>query len=419
LSVLMGVACAQTPTETPEQPSNAPTLTYYLDRAREMSPAAAAAKSRSDAARATADGAGSLPDPSVTYGYYFEDVQTKVGPQVARFGVRQMIPLFGKRGLAKSAANHGADAADARTRAAILDVQVGVARAYAEYAYLGRAVAVTQERVHLFESLEEVVREAYAAGNAPYRDLMSAHISLAEMRDELASRLDKRAAVSSMLAAAVGLPDDPELPWPASVPDVSPVSEEDALARFRAGSPDLQQLDSNVAMARDKRSLAVRGYLPDLTLGVDYIVTDEAPAPVEGSGEDPIIGMATLSVPLWLGKHSADVRAANAALTASERERENTENRLTAALRSTLYDVGDARRRVALYRDTIIPDAKQSLAATDAAYRAGSADFDALIMAHQTVLAYQLALERARADVLIGSAELARRTGTDLGDALE
>jgi len=84
---------------------------------------------------------------------------------------------------------------------------------------------------------------------------------------------------------------------------------------------------------------------------------------------------------------------------------------LIAELRMTEFEYEDASRRVALYEERLVPAAEQSVAAADAAYRGGTADFDALVAAHEAALEFELALARARADALIAEAELARLVG--------
>jgi outer membrane protein TolC len=403
----------------PAEPESG-TLAHYLREAIKLSPAADEAAHRREAAEARADLAGALPDPAVTYGHYFQEVETRVGPQVARFGVRQVIPLFGKRGLARDIAESRAEAESARYTAATLDVEVDVTRAYAEYAYVTRAREIVAERLMFLRSLEEVVRRMYSDGERSYGDLMDARIALARMEDALASSSARIAVASARLAAAVGLPDDVHLPLADSMPDVGRIEEEDALRLFERMSPDLRMLDAEVEAAGKARTLAGRAYLPDLTLGVDYVRTDEAAAPVRGSGDDPIIGMATISLPLWLGKNRAGVRAAEAELAAAERRRDQRAGELVADLRLALFELADARRRVELYSERIIPAAEQSLDSTQTAYAAGGADFRSVVDGHDEVLESRLALERARADVLIWSAEVTRRAGgMDLGHEAE
>ena len=165
--------------------------------------------------------------------------------------------------------------------------------------------------------------------------------------------------------------------------------------------------------AGHERSLAGRSYFPDLTVGIDYIETDEALMPVEDSGKDPLIGVASITVPLWFGKHRGEVKRATAALEAAERTSEQRALTLVAELRTAEFKLDDALRRVALYEERVVPAAEQSVEAAEASYRAGTADFDALVTAHEMALESQLSLARARAEALTAAARLARLAGDD------
>ena len=387
------------------------TLTAYLSLAADSSPAIAAAEARYDVALARARRVGGLPDPVVSYGHYFEEVETRVGPQVYRFGVRQRLPWFGKLSLARDAARERAAAEGERLRATRLDVAASVTKAFADHAYLGRAIEVTEERLSLLRSLDAVVRSEYSAGNASYGDVMKAQIGLARTEDSLASLLARRRASSSRLAAAVGMREEQELPLPGEIPVADHSVEPRETPSFRERSPDLLSLEHLQEAARYERRLAGRAYFPDLTVGVDYISTDDAPLPMADSGKDPLIGVASISVPLWFGKHAAAVRQSASALDATERMTEQRTIELIAELRMTEFEYEDASRRVALYEERLVPAAEQSVAAADAAYRGGTADFDALVAAHEAALEFELALARARADALIAEAELARLVG--------
>ena len=389
------------------------TLASYLRLAEQSSPAIAAASARYDAARAKVGRAGGLPDPVLSYGHYFDEVETRVGPQVYRLGVRQRLPWFGKLSLAERAEGERAAAESERLRAARLDVALSVTRAFADYAYLGRAIEVTEERLSLLGVLDAVVRSSYSSGKASYADVMKAQIGLARAEDSLASLLARRGAASSRLAAAVGMRDPGELPLPEMMPDATHPGASREAALFEGQSPDLLALRHETEAAQYERRLAGRAYFPDLTIGIDYIATDDALMPVEDSGKDPLIGVASISLPLWFGKHAAAVRQADSALDARERMAEQRAIELIAELRMSEFELDDATRRVSLYADRLVPAAAQSVAATDAAYRAGTADFDALVAAHEAALEFELALARSRADALIAAAELVRLTGSD------
>ena len=385
----------------------------YLRAAESLSPSIGRARSGHEAALAGVEGVGWLPDPTVSYGHYFEEVETRVGPQTHRIGVRQRLPWFGKLFVAKDAARERTAAASERLRATRLDVAARVTRAFADYAYLAEAVGVTEERHLLLASLEEVTRTRYATGEASYGELMKAQISVARVEDTLASILARRATASSGLAAAVGLGDDAMLPWPDAIPDAAVPVTSGAIELLEERGPDILALEHEVEAARYDRRLAGQAFVPDLTLGVDYIATDDARMPVDESGKDALIGTASVSVPLWFGKHTAAVRQAEAVLEAMERQVEQRTHDLRVEVRRSVFELEDGARKVELYRDRLIPAALQSVEATGASYRAGGADFDALVAAHEVALEFELVLARARADLLVNTAEFARLTGDD------
>jgi len=327
--------------------------------------------------------------------------------------VRQMLPWFGKLSLAEDAARERAAAAAEMVRATRLDVAVSVTRAFADYAYHARALEITEERLTLLRSLDDVVRSEYSSGGATYGDVMKAQVGLARIQDSYESLISATPAVSARLAASVGLAGADPLPLPEWIPDPPvrmPLPEDQA---FEAHNPDLLALGHEVEAARYESELAGRSYFPDLTVGLDYIETGEALMPVEDSGKDPLIGVASLSVPLWFGKHKGEVDGARAALTAAERMKDQRTLELGADLSMAKYRLEDELRRVALYVDRIVPAAEQSVAASDASYRAGKVDFDALISAHEMALESELSLARARADALVAASRLARLMGDD------
>ena len=406
-------AAARLDTDGPDWVTGSGLLADYLRAAESLSPSIAGAQAAHEAALAGAAGAGWLPDPTVSYGHYFEQVETRVGPQTHRVGVRQRLPWFGKLLLAKGAARERAAGASERLRATRLTVAAGVTRAFADYAYLAGALRVTEERHVLLASLEEVTRTRYSTGEASYGDMMKAQISVARTEDSLASLRARRDPASARLAAAVGLGNGVLLPWPEEIPDTAAPTTSAAMEFFEEHGPDIRALGHDVEAARYERRLAGQAFVPDLTLGVDYIATDDGGMPVDESGKDPLIGTASVSVPLWFGKHSAAVRQAEATLQATERRVEQRTHDLRAEVRGSVFELEDVERRVVLYRDRLIPAALQSVAASDASYRAGAADFDALVAAHEVALEFQLMLARARADLLVETAELARLTGDD------
>jgi cobalt-zinc-cadmium efflux system outer membrane protein len=408
-----GSKTAARPTPGAFEPGETLSLEECLDAAAARSPATAAAEDAWRAAEAGIDRAGSLPDPVLGYGYYVEPVETRVGPQRERWSVRQVLPWFGVLRLRGEAARDAADAGYQRYRAAVLKLRSDVTSAYAEYAYLAEATSILERRADLAASLEAVARSRYAAGEVGFPDVSRSAIQSARLRSDLESLRSRRAPVSSRLAAAIGLEEPGLLPWPEGIVDEPPPpARDEAVDALQAGNPELLALESDVSGARRSLSLARRSVFPDLALGLEYIVTDEASMPVDDSGKDPIVVTASVSIPLWFGKHEGEMRQASARLAAAGESRDDRTKKIEADLDAALYDVSDAARRVALYRDELVPMADQSLASIEKSYSAGSAGFNDLILAEESALEFELGLARARADAMTAHARLAALLGS-------
>ncbi|MHC4150194.1 MAG: TolC family protein, partial [Planctomycetota bacterium] len=120
-----------------------------------------------------------LPDPKVTYSYFLDEVETRVGPQRQKFGIMQTFPWFGELEAQTDAASAAAKAASKRYEAEKLKLFYQVKDAFYEYAYLARAVAITSQNLELLKYFEEVARTKYMAAAGSHPDVIRAQVELA------------------------------------------------------------------------------------------------------------------------------------------------------------------------------------------------------------------------------------------------
>jgi outer membrane protein TolC len=179
-------------------------------------------------------------------------------------------------------------------------------------------------------------------------------------------------------------------------------------------SPELKGLDAAIAREELGIELAKKKGLPDLMVGVDYVVTGRAENPVADSGKDPVMVAASINLPLWRDKYRAGEREAKARQRTAVRQRQERENRLLAELELALFGMREGERRIELYRDSLIPKAEQALSVAQQAFSAGKEGFLGVIDAQRTLLEFQLARERARADLVGKVAEVERLIGGSL-----
>ena len=79
-------------------------LNQYLAVAAENNPGVKAKFNEYLAALEKVPRVGTLPDPQVSFGYFIQPVETRVGPQRAKISASQMFPWFGTLGAKRDIA---------------------------------------------------------------------------------------------------------------------------------------------------------------------------------------------------------------------------------------------------------------------------------------------------------------------------
>ncbi len=454
MSVAESARGPQSPASQPPILDGSSSLADYLQYAALSNPGLEAAFYRWKAALERVPQVTAPPDPRFTYRYFIREVETRVGPQQQGVGLAQTFPWLGKLKLRGDMAAEAARAARRNYESAKLALFHEVKDAYYEYYYLGRSIDVVQENLDLVKYLESVARVRYKTAATGHPDVIRAQVELGRLRDRLDALRDWRVPVVARLNAALNRPSYSALPLPAAIPsERMTVSDEQVLRWLAQANPELKARDHAVEEARYAIDLARKDYYPDITLGIDYTDVGSPPR-MKGQGlansgamrsisrlgggmGDPIdlysigrsfrpadrpgdagkdVWMVSLSmnVPIWRGKYAAGEREARARHLAAKSKRAERENALVAIGQRVLYEYRDAERKIGLYRNTLVPEARQSLHSTEAAFRAGASGFLDLIDAERTLLDFELSYERALSNRAQRLAELEKLVGRSI-----
>lgn len=375
------------------------TLDDYLKYAFLNNPGLKAAFNRWQAALQRIPQAKSLSDPELSFEYLIEQMDMRY-----QLSIRQMFPGFGKLRLRGYRAMAEAEAAMHEFEAVRLMLFDRVVKAFHEYQYLSSAKAITSENLQLLTDLEKVVRTRYTAGVASFSDLTKVQVERDKLANELATLQDERGSRSANLAAVLNLPIHDVLPWPKPSPPGQTTIKEDVLyGMLKDLNPELKAKDSIIARETYREKLARRSYLPDFMLGAGLMVMPG----MGGGGDERDVGiMVGITLPVWWSKYDAEIREAKAMREAVINERKELENRLKAQLRTAIFEFRDGERRIALFRESLIPKAEQALEVARQEFSTSKADFMTLIDAQRTLLEFRLMCERAVADREIALGEI-------------
>ena len=342
----------------------------------------------------------SLPDPKFTYGYFIEEVETRVGPQKNKLEIMQTFPWFGEIEARTDAAAAAAKAARKRYEAAKLKLFSEVKDVFYEYTYLARAIEIAKENLELIQHFEEVARTKYITAATGHPDVIRAQIELARLEDRLKTLEELRTPIVARLNSVLNRQSLEILPWPrkAELRAVE-ISREKMIELLRLRNPELEALDFELEAAKNRVDLAKKKFYPDVGVGVGWTDTGSAMNPgVSDSGKDPIILMFTMNLPIWREGYKAAELQAKANVRKASHQKKQAENTIIARAERSLYDFEDSDRKQKLYGDVLIPKSEELLGASETAYKAGTIDFLSLINAQQKLLEFQLYYERATTD---------------------
>ena len=409
LLLLSGGAFASTVPDTQN-------LRSLVDYALANNPEVNVARERHIGALARVPQAMALPEPKLTYRYFVNEVETRVGPQEHGIGLSQTLPWFGKRGLQGDAATEAARAAQEGIASIQNTVIAEVANAYYELFYLGRSIEIIRGNRDLVLHLERVARARYGAGAATHADVIRAQVELGIIENRLGSLKDRRAPLFARLNALLNRPTTEIFDLP-SILIFEPVlyTDDELLAKVSLHNPDLRATSFEIEAAHRQRERANKNYLPDITLGLDYIATGDARMPgVQDSGDDALSATIGLTLPIWRSKYDAGVKEADAILRQQQFKRDQQLNTFHAETVTALFKLRDAQRQIDLYEKALLPKANESLVATQRAYSTGAAPFADTIDAQRMLLNFELSFARAITDHHQARIVLEKLTGQSL-----
>lgn len=419
------------------QVGTAADLETYLEIARDGNPEIRAAGEGVRAAGARAEAAGLLPDPMVGVGLVNALVSEPLSSDdfmtMRMVQLGQRLPYPGKLGLERQIAGWELAAAEAERERVELEVVASVKRAWYELFLLDRALDVVDDNHGLLADFVSVTQARYGVGTGGQQDVLKAQVEESRLGDELVALTERRVAKVAELNALLDRPSrapvaDPMIPERverAAVPEMGtevrftaatldagggdgPIPDLAALqARAEAENPMLRAHVARIEARKAALRLAEKAALPDFDVALGY--------GQRGGREDMLLAMVSIPIPLHKGRKqdalAAGERSELASLQAMHDAMVNDLHAEVAGLRASLVE---ARDRLALLREGILPQARASLESAVAGYPVGSVDFLTLIDNQATLFRHELDYYRLLSRFAQDLADLERAVGGEV-----
>jgi cobalt-zinc-cadmium efflux system outer membrane protein len=341
----------------------------------------------------------SLPDPKLSFTSLLVPIETRTGAQLFQLGLSQMFPWFGKYRLRGEIAAKRAEALWYQIQLKRLEVVREIKVAYHEYAYFSQAIKITDENLKLLKQVEKLVQNEIQAGK-DQSHLLRVQIEIGKVENQFETFKNIRSSLSARLSSALNQKKENLLPWPQNVEAKEAEINKDTLKKlFAKNNPSLLAMVEKIAMKIKSSDLAGKQGYPDVNVGVKNFGTEKSKMMnVKDSGEDPLALGVTLVLPIDREKYKAIEDKAQADLQSTYADWGQLKNNLEAKLEHSIFKLDDSARQISLYRDTLIPRARQSYEVSLTSYKAGKISVLDLIDSERSLLKFELSYWRANSN---------------------
>ncbi len=378
-------------------------LDQLLREALNTNPEILAAQKRYEAARQRPNQESSLPDPMFSPGYASNGAPypgARLGTEPTSnigFMISQEIPGPGKRRLRGEIASKEADAEFQQYEAVRLSVMSRVKQAFHRLHHTHVALDVMDRGKDLLTRFLRISEARYSTGKAMQADIFRAQTQLSLLQTRiLRMRQDQRAA-SAEMNSLLNRPAGSPIGVPAQIPvQAITATVEEMVTKALAQSPAIRREEQRIQKSELSVNLARKQLRPDYTITAGYFNMGRMP--------DMFQFRVDIPIPIYSARKQIPAIHEQAhLLSESRRNYEAARQDLQFRLREAYAQAETSFQLLALYQDTIMPQAQLTADSSLATYGTGTGDFLSVLTNlsgtidyeeryHEEMLAYWLAV---------------------------
>jgi outer membrane protein TolC len=366
-------------------------LEHAVSEALASNPGLAAIDQRARALAHVPDQVGALPDPSLSLNManlpldsfsFTQEPMTQF-----QVGITQALPYPGKLALHVQAAEQEAGAAQADVAERSQQLTRDVKTVWWNLFYLDRALEVIARNQTLLSDVVTVAQTRYEVGRGGQQDVLLAQLELSRLRESAIRIRNMRENEATRLNVLMDRSPSGNLQLPDSVAENVPALATLEVLQQSAGHSRqvlaAQQMRKSAAETRV--DLAKTDRWPDFRVGATYGLRSGNNA--DGSDRaDFGTFMFSVNLPIHASRNqdrAVDQRSAEA--LQQQYLLHDRQNLVASEVRQASTDYQLASEQVQLFRQEILPQARQALDAMLAGYQVGRVEFLSLIRS-QTIL---------------------------------
>jgi len=279
-------------------------LQSYIQEAERNNPEIQAYELRYNIAEEKVNEVNTLPNTTVSAGYFVSEPETRTGAQRARFSISQMLPWFGTITARENYAGSMAETEFVEIAIAKRKLALSVAQSYYQLYSIRAKQDVLDENVQLLQTYERLALTSVEVGKASAVDVLRLQIRQNELQQQKEvlqeDYLAEQASFNNLLnrKESIAVEVVPEM----TIPMEDPIYNEEGLAL----NPELLKYDKLYESIEQSELLNQKESAPNIGFGLDYVPVSERPEMTfNDNGKDIVMPMVSLSIPIFNNRYSS------------------------------------------------------------------------------------------------------------------
>ena len=363
------------------------TLEEYFKIAAENNPGLLSQYKEFEAVLQKVPQVSTLPDPSLSFGYFVSPVETRVGPQKARFSLTQMFPWFG---TLKTQGDAVALMAEAKYQS-FLDAKnklyYEVSAAYFPLYELQEWMKIEERNIEILESYKTISNSKFKNGVGTLVDVLRVDIFLKESQTNLEILKKKERPLLATFNKLLNRSDFEPVTISETL-EIDMLSFDNGKNSLLVDHPLLNSLELKVKAVEASERAAIKQGFPKIGLGLDYVMVDKrTDMVVPDNGKDVLMPMVTLSLPIFRKKYKAAVKETQLMQESYTLQKTEMTNSLLSNYEMAFFDIEQQTELVLLF-DEQITESEQALNLLFTSYGNSGKDFEEVLRMQQQLLKY-------------------------------
>ena len=349
------------------------------------------------------------------YNTFTKQLDTKVGPRSHKEMMAMKFPFPGTLTLKGQIVTEDVRIAQKEFEIALRDLVTEIKLAYYDYLFVTETIHINEENQELLQQMIAIAQAKFRVGQGKYSNVIMAQVELSKLADAIITLEQQRETIIARLNTLLNCSADLPLGGPVPVEEDSIIP---TLAELYQLAIENRQEIQKQKLAISKMSLVVemakQMTYPDPTLGTSYFENRSMPD-LKHTQKMPMTFMTQRTLnpanTAWFGHRNSYIHEMDIKIEAIEHRIEKLESSLRFVVKKHHFGMATASRSIRLYRQTLLPQARQALDASNTAYQAAQIDFLSFLDAQRTLLNLRIVEQRALRDYRQHLAQLEQAVG--------